>query len=280
MGPVPNPSLDFDINCSDADITLTMSRCITIAGVISGYLHQMRDTDLTLTDDMLLFGHMTERDHLDPIWKALADPTRRAILDLLRTGPRTTGDLSGAFPTSRFAVMKHLGILEEAGLVTARRDGRERWNHLNAAPIQAIADRWIGRYEGLWTRSLLDMKAVTEAAEALRQRMETDQMETTMVATDTSRSLDIAQEVTIAAPMETVFAALTQGIGAWWSHSVDPARARVELEPWVGGRFHEVWGDGQGALYATVTRIRTPDLLYLNGVMGMTGAVVGVIHFE
>ena len=100
------------------------------------------------------------------------------------------------------------------------------------------------------------------------------------MATETGRTLDIAQEVTIAAPKETVFAALTQGIGAWWSHSFVPAPERIELEPWVGGRFHEVWGDGQGALYATVTRIRTPDLLYLNGTLGMGGAVVGVIHFD
>ena len=223
---------------------------------------------------------MNERDYLDQVWKALADPTRRAILDLLRAGPRTTGDLSGAFPTSRFAVMKHLGVLEGAGLVTVRREGRERWNHLNAAPIQAIADRWIGRYEGLWARSLLDMKAVSEAAELLRQRTEMNQMETIQARVATGRTLDIAQEVTIAAPKETVFAALTQGIGAWWSHSVVAAPERIELEPWVGGRFHEVWGDGQGSLYATVTRIRTPDLLHLNGVLGMTGAVVGVIRFE
>src|SRR2546426_761327 len=76
---------------------------------------------------------MNSHDDLAPVWKALADPTRRAILDALRKGPRTTGDLCGRFDVTRFAVMKHLAVLEDAGLVLARRQGRERWNHLNAA---------------------------------------------------------------------------------------------------------------------------------------------------
>ncbi len=79
----------------------------------------------------------------DPIWKALADPTRRRILDLLKDQPRTTGDLSNAFSLSRFAVMKHLGILEAAGLVAVRRQGRERWNHLNAIPLRRIYEHYI-----------------------------------------------------------------------------------------------------------------------------------------
>ncbi|HEU4898462.1 MAG TPA: metalloregulator ArsR/SmtB family transcription factor, partial [Actinomycetota bacterium] len=71
------------------------------------------------------------------VWRALADPTRRAILDLLADRARTTGELSEAFPeVSRFAVMKHLGVLETAGLVVVRRRGRERWNHLNGVPLR------------------------------------------------------------------------------------------------------------------------------------------------
>jgi DNA-binding transcriptional ArsR family regulator len=83
----------------------------------------------------------------DSVFKALAAPTRRAILDTLKDRPQTTGELCAAFPDlDRCTVMLHLKVLEEADLVIARRQGRERWNHLNALPIKRIHDRWIGDY--------------------------------------------------------------------------------------------------------------------------------------
>jgi DNA-binding transcriptional ArsR family regulator len=88
-----------------------------------------------------------QTDDLLPVWRALADPTRRAILDLLRVGPRTTGDLAERFALTRFGVMKHLGVLVDAGLVWVRRDGRLRWNHLNPMPIHQIYRRWIKPFE-------------------------------------------------------------------------------------------------------------------------------------
>jgi DNA-binding transcriptional ArsR family regulator len=85
----------------------------------------------------------------DRIFKALGHHTRREILDALRDEPQTTGALCHAFPAlDRCTVMQHLKVLEEADLVIVRRDGRERWNHLNALPIRAIYDRWIGFYAG------------------------------------------------------------------------------------------------------------------------------------
>ena len=107
---------------------------------------------------------MIQVDDLGPVWKALADPTRRRLLDLLKEAPRTTGDLCGQFPVSRFAVMKHLAILERAGLVIVGRRGRERWNYLNAVPIQQIYERWISGYQALWASSLLRLKARIEEA--------------------------------------------------------------------------------------------------------------------
>ncbi|MDA1195120.1 MAG: metalloregulator ArsR/SmtB family transcription factor [Planctomycetota bacterium] len=83
----------------------------------------------------------------DAVFKALADPTRRAVLDLLRAKARTTGDLAGRFPISRFGMMKHLGVLVEAGLVLVERRGRERFNHLNPVPIRVLARRWIRPFE-------------------------------------------------------------------------------------------------------------------------------------
>ncbi len=79
-----------------------------------------------------------------PIWKALADETRRSILDALVDGPKATGDLVELFPhLGRTTVMMHLDILTEAKLVLVKREGRMRWNHLNAMPIQLIYDRWV-----------------------------------------------------------------------------------------------------------------------------------------
>lgn len=89
------------------------------------------------------------------VFKALANETRRRILDALKSGPKTTGDLAAAFPElDRTTVMQHLGVLEKAGLVIIERRGRERWNHLNAIPIQRIHERWIGAYAEHAARSL------------------------------------------------------------------------------------------------------------------------------
>ena len=78
------------------------------------------------------------------------------MLDLLKDGPKTTGDLCAAFPElNRCTVMQHLGVLENAELVLVRREGRLRWNHLNAMPIKDIHDRWIGPY----ARSAVDLLA-------------------------------------------------------------------------------------------------------------------------
>lgn len=83
------------------------------------------------------------------VFRALANETRRAILDALRAGPLTTGALCAMLPAlERTTVMQHLGVLVEADLVIVERRGRERWNHLNALPIQAIHERWIGSFAG------------------------------------------------------------------------------------------------------------------------------------
>jgi len=98
----------------------------------------------------------------DAVWKALADPTRRRILDLLRAAPRTTGELSGEFDSTRFAVMKHLGVLVEAGLVVIERRGRERLNHLNPVPIRALYRRWIRPFDAASADALLKLKRLAE----------------------------------------------------------------------------------------------------------------------
>ncbi len=103
-------------------------------------------------------------DDDDPVFKALADGTRRAILDLLfvRDG-RTLGELEEAFAMSRFGVMKHLRVLEGAGLVVSRRDGRHTRHFLNPVPIQLVTDRWIDKYTAGRVTALADLKAALES---------------------------------------------------------------------------------------------------------------------
>jgi DNA-binding transcriptional ArsR family regulator len=99
----------------------------------------------------------------EPIFKALASGTRRSILDLLKDHPGTTGDLCDHFPgLDRCTVMQHLEVLVDAGLVIVRREGRQRWNHLNPLPIKHIHDRWIGEYATFAVDMLARLKSDLE----------------------------------------------------------------------------------------------------------------------
>src|SRR5450432_1982934 len=140
------------------------------------------------------------------LWNALTDPTRRAILDLLRTAPQTTGALADRFPTTRFAVMKHLAVLESAGLVLVRRRGRERWNHLNAIPLQLLYDRWVKPYQALWASKLTDLKSRIEGEDMLTE-------------TIPSTIEQVELEIEIAASPEQVWKALVEDTTFWWPKS-------------------------------------------------------------
>ena len=95
-------------------------------------------------------------------FSALADPTRRAVLDLLRSGTRPAGDIARAFPVSRPAISKHLRILRRAHLVEERREGRHRMYQLNPEPLKAV-DQWLEHYRAFWSASLTNLKAFVEA---------------------------------------------------------------------------------------------------------------------
>ncbi|MFF4888389.1 ArsR/SmtB family transcription factor [Micromonospora chersina] len=105
-------------------------------------------------------------DDDDLVFKALADPTRRALLDRLfaRDG-QTLTELESELAMTRFGVMKHLRLLEDAGLVVTRRQGREKLHFLNPVPIRLIHDRWIDKYTEHHTTTLLDLKAELERAD-------------------------------------------------------------------------------------------------------------------
>ena len=110
-------------------------------------------------------------DELDPVWKALSDPTRRSILDFLRDRPRTTSEIVEWFPhLTRFGVMKHLEVLRQARLVQTREDGRQRVNSLNVLPIRQIYERWVGPFQELWSGELLGIKEIAEKSTASGRR--------------------------------------------------------------------------------------------------------------
>src|ERR1700684_2488238 len=95
-------------------------------------------------------------------FQALADPTRRAVLDLLRRGRQPAGEIAGAFPISRPAISKHLRLLRRAHLVEERREGRNRFYHLNPEPLKAV-DSWLDQYRSFWTANLTSLKNFVES---------------------------------------------------------------------------------------------------------------------
>jgi DNA-binding transcriptional ArsR family regulator/uncharacterized protein YndB with AHSA1/START domain len=112
---------------------------------------------------------------VDQVFKALADATRRGLLDeLFERDGQTLSELEQRLPMTRFGVMKHLKVLEDAGLVLTRRRGREKLHHLNTVPIRLVHDRWVSKYAEPWAAALSGLKA----------RIEED----TMSTTDTQRS--------------------------------------------------------------------------------------------
>jgi DNA-binding transcriptional ArsR family regulator len=103
----------------------------------------------------------------DRVFKALADPTRRFLLDLLFTRDgRTLTELESELEMTRFGVMKHLKVLEEAGLVVTRKHGREKLHFLNTVPIRQIHDRWIDKYTERQVSALMDLKKELEEEES------------------------------------------------------------------------------------------------------------------
>ena len=150
----------------------------------------------------------------DLVFKALADPTRRLLLDRLyvRDG-RTLSDLEAAVEMTRFGVMKHLRVLEDAGLVVTRRSGREKLHFLNAVPVRLIHDRWIDKFTERPVSALTSLKAELEEAMS----------ETTVKVF----------EIYIKAPAEKVWEAITTP--EWTARYGYKALSEYDLRP--GGAF-------------------------------------------
>jgi DNA-binding transcriptional ArsR family regulator/uncharacterized protein YndB with AHSA1/START domain len=208
---------------------------------------------------------MSSRD--DP-WRALANPWRRQLLDLLRAGPRTTGALADAIPQlSRYAVMQHLTVLTDADLVVVSRRGRHRYNHLNPVPLRRWYERWVVPLaDDSASRLLALQRHVERTGDPTMSPSTRTEAET---ATETTRTVRIEAELRFRAAPAKVFAALTGNTLAWFPHSYgDELTRRVVIEPRVGGAHYEDWGDGQGYLYGHVTVWHPPHRLGLRGRVG------------
>jgi DNA-binding transcriptional ArsR family regulator/uncharacterized protein YndB with AHSA1/START domain len=206
-----------------------------------------------------------QEDDTGLLWRALADPTRRRILDLLRERPRVTGEIAARFPVSRIAVMRHLEVLAEAGLVTSRKRGRERWHYLNTVPLQKLHRRWAEPAAAGFASALLRLQ---ESVEAEGRHME-----------PIRPTVDIALDSEIAGTPAAVFAALTKDVGGWWGHPFVTARATsLALDPRLGGLFTERWDNG-GQVIASVTGWAQDEHLQLTGSFHL-GVGVGLAAFD
>src|SRR5262252_1230502 len=200
-----------------------------------------------------------------PLWRALADPTRRQILDLLRQRPLITGEIAAWFPISRIAVMRHLDVLSQAGLVTSRKRGRQRWHYLNTVPLQELHRRWAEPAAAGFASALLRLQ---DTIEAEGRHMESIQP-----------TIDMALDIEVAGTPAAVFAALTKDIGGWWGHPFVTGRATsLALDPRLGGLFTERWENG-GLVIAAETGWGQDEHLQLTGSFHMAIGV-GVAAFQ
>jgi DNA-binding transcriptional ArsR family regulator/uncharacterized protein YndB with AHSA1/START domain len=183
------------------------------------------------------------------LWRALSSPWRRRLLDQLRNGPATTSELAAGLPElSRFAVMQHLGVLVDAGVVLAERRGRERVNHLNPVPLREWYERWVQPMADAGAAELLALRRAVEKG--------TDKMS---AAIEPIRTVRLTYELRINASLERTFEVMTQQMHDWRPHTYGGERTRrVVLEPRIGGAHYEDWGACAGHLYGHVTEYDPP----------------------
>jgi DNA-binding transcriptional ArsR family regulator len=201
----------------------------------------------------------------ETVWRALASPHRRKLLDLLKDGPRTTGQLCrGLADLSRFAVMQHLSVLEGAGLVLVRRDGRNRFNYLNPVPIRQLYERWMRSHSSIAAETALHLKRYAESTNEVAQQVDQTQY----------RHVQIEMELHIEAPREKVFKALTEEFGNWWPHRYKPD-STCYCEPRVGGKLGERFSNGGGAVYGEIVYFDAPLRVVTSGSSSLSKGMHG-----
>ncbi len=202
----------------------------------------------------------------DLVWKALGDPTRRALLDELRNGRKTTSELVASVPgMTRFGVMKHLGVLEDAGLVISRKEGRQRWNHLNAVPLRGIYERWVSKYEDQWAGSLANLKRDLERKQQMSTKM-----------SDQPARVAVAQsEILIDAPKEIVYRAWFDDTSNWFYESEATKDSTPTVcEEKMGGKMYTKLPDGGFNVLGEITMLKPNHKIRMCGDCTMPMAIL------
>jgi len=183
---------------------------------------------------------------VDAVFKALADPTRRSLLDeLYKQDGQTLTALEQRLPMTRIGVMKHLRVLEEAGLVTTKRRGREKLHFLNAVPIRLIYDRWVSKYAEPWAATLTGLKRTLE--ERLMEKVFEIYIKTTPerlweaitsaeLRSQYSFGISVVSDWTPGSTYEGIHPQASEPITSGENLEVDPPRRLVQS-------FNALWGD-------------------------------------
>lgn len=217
-------------------------------------------------------------EELDDVFRAISDPTRRAILDQLRGGPMNTSRLCQHNDSmTRGGVINHLKILHAAELIRVEHRGRERINHLNGARLQDIYDRWLSPFEQTWTPRLANLARRAESTDP-RSTTNKEPMTHTQV-----RVAEITQQRSCRATPAEVWETLTSDIEAWWTKpyvSEESIGLALHLEP--GGSLWDTRANNGGYALATVRGYQPERELILDGEFGIPGAISGrlVIQIE
>jgi len=165
--------------------------------------------------------------------------------------------------------MQHLGVLEEAGLVLARKEGRSRVNHLNPVPIQELYERWMRSHSTIAAETALHLKRYAETTNEVAQQMDQAQY----------RHVTIEMEMVIKAPRDRVFAALTEELGNWWPHRYK-SDSEVYCEARVGGRSGEKFSNGGGAVYGEIVYFDPGNLVISSGASSLNRGCQGFAREE
>ncbi len=179
----------------------------------------------------------------------------------MREGPQTTGQLTKELTgLSRFAVMQHLGVLEDAGLVLFRCEGRNRFNYLNPIPLREMYERWTSPLSSTAAETALHLRRYAETTKEVAQQMDQTPY----------RHVNIEMEMRINASQERVFRAATVEFPNWWPHRFKPG-STIIFEPQMNGRIGELW-DGGFASYGIVVYLDPPVKCAYRGPGGLPGS--------
>ena len=219
------------------------------------------------------------RSPMDAVWKALSDPTRRALLDAVKDGPRTTGQLADAVQSmtggmSRFGVMKHLGILESAGLMVSRKEGRQKWHHLNAVPLRMIYERWVSTYEDRWAGSLIKLKQRVEERASAQRAGRKNAMGAKFLE-QPARVAVSEIEIEIDAPKDVIYRAWFDDPNLWFYENEESQKnTPTRCEERIGGRFYIELPDGGFNVIGEITMLKPNNKICMRGDCTMPQAII------